>query len=124
MTERHRPVSGDGPRVPAEPLGRERSLPVTFLGPSRLCSPVFTSSSALRVPTWEGQMSPVCLAPASSQNSPWFLFTFATSLSVATNGMFLLSPETSRAACPPPDSTAGGLSPGWLSCVFTQRSYS
>lgn len=97
---------------------------MTLLGPSQLCSPVFTSSSAVRVPTWEGQMSPVCLALAISQNNPWFLFASATFLSVATGGTFSLSPETSRAACPPPGTAWGRRSPGWLSCVFTQRSYS
>ena len=71
------------PRVPAEPLRREKSLPQDPAAPSiSPHRPVFTSSpSVLHVPAG-GQKSPVCLARESSRNSSGFLFTSVTSLCV------------------------------------------
>lgn len=84
-----------------------QKLPVTclvFYGAANISLMALSSHPGhLSMPSArEGQMSPSCLAQGSSQKSLWFLFTSVTFPSVATNGTFLLFPETRWAARSPP----------------------
>ena len=108
MADVHRPEWGDGPRVPAQWLRREESLPEASwplsalqTSPSWLCLHILISSQMS--PTWKGQMAPV------------------TSLSGATNGTLWLYPETRRAACSEPQPPWGRAQVGCPFCVCTKE---